>query len=77
MSPMKMFYVGSVLFVFNLRLHIIPGVIGIIILINWVFESLKKSYTYWSASAVVETEADQGTGTTLFKLGNALQLFMK
>ena len=54
----------SVLFVFNLRLHIIPAVIKII-LINWVFEGLKKCNSFRLASALVETEAGHGTGSCM------------
>ena len=45
----------SVLFVFNLRLHVIPAFIKFFI-INWVSEGRKKSNTFWLASTLVETE---------------------
>ena len=51
----------SVRFVFNLRIHIIPAVI-FFFLINWVFESLNKSNTFWLASALLETEAVHAKG---------------
>ena len=34
-------------------------------LINWVFESLKKSNIFWLASALVEPETDQETGSLM------------
>ena len=52
----------SVLFVFKVRPHIIPAVIRIFFLINWVSEGHKKFNILWLASAMVETEADQATG---------------
>ena len=52
----------SDLFVFNLRFLIIPAVIRIIFYLNWVFESLKKSNTFWLPNALVEIEAGHGTG---------------
>ena len=29
---------------------------------NWVFEGLKKCNTFWLGSAMLEAEANQGTG---------------
>ena len=56
----------SVLFVLNLRLFIIPGVLGLTeyyFPINQVFEGSKKFKTFWLASALVEAGAGKDTGS--------------
>ena len=50
-----------VVFVFNLRLHIFPGVTKIIFIYR-VSEFLKKSRTYW-ASTLEEAGTGQDTGS--------------
>ena len=51
----------SVLFVFDLRLYINHGAIGIIFNEIWNKDCLKKSDTFWLASALREVKAGQGT----------------
>ena len=48
----------SVLFVFNLKFFIL---FLDYLLINWVFESLKKSNTFWLIITLIEAETGQGT----------------
>ena len=63
----------SFLFVFNLRLVFLV----LLVLFSKVSEGLKKSNTFWLASALVETEAVQDSDScTLPKLENVLPLFI-
>ena len=65
----------SVLFVFNVRLHIIPGVTRIIFNKSGS-EGLKNSKTFWLASALVEAGAGQDSGSCMPpRLRNAVQHF--
>ena len=46
---------------------------------NWVFQGLKKSNTFWFVSFLVEIKTGQGTGNCMSmpsKLENALLLFI-
>ena len=54
-----------ILFIYNLRLYITPGFTRIIFLRNLVSEDLKKPETLCRVSALVETGADQNTGSCM------------
>ena len=52
-------------FVFNWRLHIIPGATWDYFLINRVSEGFKKSKTFW-ASALIKVGAAQDAGSCIY-----------